>query len=212
VIDTESETGALEGTGGAPGVELDPPLGALYAVPTEVYGPDFASSTSFVPLVPSLDVERVGLDQAREWDGRASVLGIDKWLFIASSSAPVIRRFEVLADGTLSEAGSLSFANYGVPEFFSIDPWGNIPISPTKAYVFNGSDGSHVIWNPTTLEIIGEIPGPDVVRAGWDLESIGVVRGNRLFRTFSYLDYDAWQFDASTQRLAVYDVSPTPTT
>lgn len=206
VITAASETGALEGRGGAPDADLDPPLGALYAVPTQIYGPDFATSTSFVPLVPSLDVERIGLEQAREWDGRASVLAIGEWLFVASSSAPVIRRFEVTADGTLSEAGSLSFANYGVPEFFSIDPWGNIPISPTKAYVFNGSDGGHVIWNPTTLDIIGEIPGPGVVRAGWDLESVGIVRGNRLFRTFTYLDYDAWQFDASRQMLAVYDV------
>lgn len=181
-------------------------FGSMFVVPTQVYGPDFLTSTSFVPLVPSLDVARIGLEQAREWDGRASVLALGSWLFIASSSEPVIHRFGVEPDGSLTEAGRLGFSDYGVPSFFSIDPWGNIPISPTKAYIFNGSDGGHVVWNPTTFEILGEIAAPDVVRDGWNLESIGVVRGNRLFRVFSYLDYDAWRFDATTQVLAVYDV------
>ncbi len=179
---------------------------SLYAVPTEVYGADFASSTSFVPIVPSLDVERIDLDQAREKDGRASVMAIDSHVFIASSSAPVIERYEIQPDGALLEAGRLSFANYGLPEFFSIDAWGSITISPTKAYVFNRGNGSHVVWNPSTLEIIGEIEGPDLLRDGWDLESVAVVRGSRLFRIFSYLDYDTWRFDSSTQYLAVYDV------
>lgn len=179
---------------------------SLYAVPTEIYGADFATSTSFVPLVPSLDVERIGLEEAREKDGRASVMAIGEYLFIASSSAPVIERFEVRPDGSLVEAGRLSFANYGLPEFFSIDAWGSVTISPTKAYVFNRSNGAHIAWNPMTLEITGEIAGPDVLRAGWELESVAILRGNRLFRIFAYLDYDGWRFDSETQYLAVYDV------
>lgn len=179
---------------------------SLYAVPTEIYGADFSSSTSFVSLVPSLDVPSIGLEQAREKDGRASVIAIGNYLFIASSTAPIIERYEVQPDGSLVEAGRLSFANYGLPEAFSIDAWGNITISPTKAYVFNGSNGAHVVWNPSTLEIIGEVAGPDVLRDGWALESIAIVRGNRLFRVFAYLDYDSWRFDAGTQFLAVYDV------
>ena len=153
---------------------------SLYAVPTEVYGADFASSTSFVPLVSSLDVERIELDQAREKDGRASVMALENYLFIASSSAPFIERYEVQPDGSLVEAGRLSFANYGLPEFFSIDAWGSITISPTKAYVFNRGNGAHVVWNPTTLQITGEIEGPDVLRNGWDLESVAVVMPMRL--------------------------------
>ena len=197
VASTETETNLPAPSGETPG--------PLYVLPTEIYGADFASSTSLVSLVPSLDVERISLDQAREKDGRASVLAIGQWLFVASSSAPVIERYELQPDGSLLEAGRLSFANYGVPEFFSIDDWGNVTISPTKAYIFNGNEGSHIIWNPTTLEIIGEIEGPDVLRPGWDIESTAIVRGNRLFRTFSYLDYDTWQFDFSRQYVGVYD-------
>jgi hypothetical protein len=180
--------------------------GPFFAVPSEVYGADFATSTSYVPIVPSLDVKEISLDDAREVDGRASIARVGDWLFIASSSAPVIDRFEVEADGSLKDAGRLNFSNYGVPEFFAIDAWGAVFVNEEKAYIFNGSDGSHVVWNPTTLEITGEIPGPDVVVDGYNLESIAFVRGNRLYRLFTVLNYDSWEFLAEPQYLAVYDL------
>jgi hypothetical protein len=179
---------------------------ALFAVPTEVYGADFATSTSYIPLVPSLDVAEIGLDDAREVDGRASVAAVGDWLFIASSSAPVVERFLVGEDGALEEAGSLNFMNFGLPEAFSIDAWGAVFISPEKAYIFNGSDGSHIVWNPTTLEITGEIKAPDVTKDGYNLESVAVVRGNRMYRVFTLLNYDSWEFLAAPQYLAVYDL------
>jgi hypothetical protein len=179
---------------------------ALFAVPTEVYGADFETSTSYIPIVPSLDVAEISLDDAREVDGRASVAAVGDWIFIASSSAPIVERFEVADDGSLKEAGSLNFMNFGVPEFFAIDPWGAVFISPEKAYIFNGTDGSHIVWNPTTLEITGEIKGPDVTKEGYNLESVAVVRGNRMYRLFTLLNYDSWEFLAEPQYLAVYDL------
>lgn len=178
----------------------------VFAVPTEVYGADFATSTSYVPLVSSLDTDRIRLDHARELDGRASIGAVGKYLFIASSSKPVVERFELRADGSLKAAGSLNFSNYGVPEFFAIDAWGAVFVDEQKAYIFNGSDGSHVVWNPTTLEITGKIPGPDVVQEGYNLESIAVIRDNRMYRIFTFLNYDTWEFLAKPQYLAVYDL------
>jgi hypothetical protein len=178
----------------------------LFAVPTEVYGADFATSTSYVPIVPSLDVDTISLDEARELDGRASVASVGKWLFIASSSKPVVERFAVNEDGTLEPDGSLNFSNYGVPEFFAIDPWGALFVNEQKAYIFNGNDGSHIVWNPTTLEITGEIEGPDVTKQGYNLESIAFVRGARMYRIFTLLNYDSWEFLRAPQYLAVYDL------
>jgi hypothetical protein len=197
-----------EGAGIETGTGQVPAAGApLFAVPTEVYGADFASSASYVPLVPSLDVSRVELGNAREVVGRASVAAIGPWLFVASSAAPVVERFEVQADGSLREAGRLSFMNYGVPDFFAIDAWGAVFINPEKAYLFNGSDGSHVVWNPTTLEITGEIAAPPgILRMGYNFESVSIVRGNRLYRIFTLLNYDTWEFLAAPQYLAVYDL------
>lgn len=180
--------------------------GELFAVPSEVAGADFSDSTSYVPIVPSLDVEEISLDDAREVNGRASIGTVGKWLFIASSSEPVINRFELRDDGSLKAAGSLNFMNYGVPEFFSIDAWGAVFISAEKAYIFNGSDGSHIIWKPTTLEITGEIKGPEITKEGYNLESIAVVRGNRMYRVFTLLNYDTWEFLPEPQYLAVYDL------
>ena len=187
--------------------QLPPPVTPLFAVPTEVYGADFASSASYIPLVTSLDVPRIELGNAREVTGRASAAVIGPWLFVASSAAPVVERFEVQPDGSLRDAGRLSFANYGLPEFFAIDAWGAVFINPEKAYIFNGSDGSHVVWNPTTLEITGEIAAPPgILRMGYNFESVSLVRGNRLYRVFTLLNYDTWEFLAAPQYLAVYDL------
>ncbi|MEY2931845.1 MAG: hypothetical protein RL033_2594 [Pseudomonadota bacterium] len=199
-------------TPGSTGVEtvVEPVLpapGPIFAVPSEVYGADFATSNSYIPLVPSLDVERIEINRAREVTGRASVAAIGPWLFVASSSAPVVERFELAPDGSLREAGRISFMNYGLPEFFAIDAWGAVFISPEKAYLFNGNDGSQVIWNPTTLEITGEIPGPGISRMGYSFESVVAVRGNRMYRIFTLLNYEAWEFPPAPQYLAVYDLT-----
>lgn len=183
-----------------------PAVNKFFTVPTEIYTADFASSTSFVPIVPSLDVAEIPLNTAREVNGRASAARVDKWLFVASSSAPVVNRFEVDEQGKLVQTGSLNFMNYGVPEFFAIDDWGAVFVSPTKAYIFNGSDGSHVIWNPTTMTITGEIAGPGIVREGYNLESVAAVRGNRMYRLFTILNYDTWDFLPAPQYLVVYDL------
>jgi hypothetical protein len=180
--------------------------GDLFVVPSQVYGADFATSTSYVPLVPSLDVDEISLKKAREVDGRGSVAYVGEWLFIASSSKPVVDRFKIAADGSLKSDGSLNFANRGLPEYFSIDPWGAVFIDEQKAYIFNTNDGSHVVWNPTKLEITGEIAGPDIVEKGYNMESIAVVRGNRMYRVFTFLNYDTWEFLPKPQYLAVYDL------
>lgn len=202
---------ALLGLAGCSGNESDAGDGgddsaAHFAIPTEIFGADFASSTSYVPIVPSLDVSRVELDDAREVNARATMATVGGFMFLASSSAPIIERFEVGSDGSLEPTGRLSFANHGLPEYFAIDEWGAVIVNAQKAYVFNTSDGSHVVWNPTTLEITGEIPGPDIGREGYSFESIAILRGNRMFRVFTLLNYDTWEFLAAPQYLAVYDV------
>lgn len=195
--------GAPNNEGGSGGAAAE---SSLFAVPTQVYSADFATSTSYVSLVPSLDVERISLDDARELDGRGTVAKLGEYFFIASSSAPIINRFTIEADGSLKPAGSLNFAAYGVPEYFTIDAWGSVLVDAEKAYIFNGTDGSHVAWNPSTMEITGTIGGPGLVKEGYNLESIAVVRGRRMYRMFSFLNYDTWEFLPAPQYLAVYDL------
>ncbi|MGC4090398.1 MAG: hypothetical protein QM756_21475 [Polyangiaceae bacterium] len=178
----------------------------LFAVPSQVYSDDFATSTSYVSIVPSIDVARIELNKAREVDGRATVAKLGDYFYIAGSSAPIVNRFEVQGNGSLKAAGSINFANYGLPEYFSIDDWGGVLVDANKAYVFNGSDGSHVVWDPKTMQITGTIAGPALVKEGYNLESIAIVRGRRMYRIFTFLNYDSWEFLAAPQYLAVYDL------
>lgn len=174
-----------------------------FVVSTQLYGD---TTTSYLPIVSSLDVEEVSLKNAKELDGRSSIAQLGEWLFVASSSEPVVTRYTIDENGELEEDGRLNFSNHGVPEFFSIDAWGAVFVNEKKAYIFNGNDGSHVIWNPTTMKITGEIEGPDIVQEGYDMESVAVVRGNRMYRVFTFLNYETWEFLPEPQYLAVYDV------
>src|SRR5690349_18491114 len=85
-------------------------VGPFYAIATEVYGADFSTSTSFIRLVPSLDVAEIDLASAREYNGRATVGTVGKWLFIMDGEQPIVERFTVGTDGSLTLDGELSFA------------------------------------------------------------------------------------------------------
>lgn len=204
--DVETDDDAAAGDEASTDEDVSDDEDTWFVVPTQLYSPDFSTSTSYVPVVSSLDVDEVSIDDAKELNGRASSAVVGEWLFLASSSEPVVTRYTVDDEGRLSEDGRLNFSNYGVPEHFSIDSWGAVFVNEEKAYIFNGSDGSHIVWNPSTLEITGEIPGPDVVVEGYNLESVAIVRGDRMYRVFTALNYDTWEFLAEPQYMAVYDV------
>lgn len=182
-----------------------PPIEARFVIANEVYAAD--TTTSYVHVLDSLD--GVTIDPSRALEiagGRATIATIGGWVFIAPPDRPAIVRHVVGPDGTLVADGEVSFASYGITSL-TIDPWGNTFISPTKAYVLNPDDGSTIVWNPTAMEIEREIaPLQDLVRAGKTLNgSPAVVRGNRLFRTVFWSDWDAWQ-TSTEQYLAVFDV------
>ena len=191
------------GDGGAGGTGDDGADKEWFVVSTQMYGD---TTTSYLPVVSSLDVGTISLENAKELDGRSSIAQIGKWLFVAASTAPVVTRYSIEEDGSLTEDGRINFSNHGVPEFFSIDAWGAVFVNEEKAYIFNGNDGSHVIWNPTTMKITGDIEGLDIVQEGYDMESVAVVRGNRMYRVFTFLNYDTWEFLTEPQYLAVYDL------
>lgn len=174
-----------------------------YVVSTQIFG---EVTTSYLPVVPSLDVDAIGIEDALELQGRSSIAQVGDWIFAAASTAPVVTRYTVGDDGSLARDAVIDFSNAGVPEYFSIDAWGAVFVNEEKAYIFNGNDGSHVVWNPTTMEITGSIEGPDIVEEGYSMESVAVVRGNRMFRMFTFLNYDTWEFLPEPQYLAVYDV------
>lgn len=175
-----------------------------YVIANEVYTAD--SSTTYVNILGSLDNVVIDPSKAVEFDGgRATISAYNGWLFIAPPDRPVITRYSITATGALVEEDEVSFANYGLASVV-IDEWALTFISPTKAYLMNVETGVNIIWNPTTMELTGEIqPLQSLVRPNISLNSSGTaIRGNRMFQTVYWTDWDAWVTSAE-QYLAVTD-------
>ncbi|AKF10531.1 hypothetical protein [Sandaracinus amylolyticus] len=191
--------GGDDDTGGGPG-----PEGPLYAVMYEVY--DDVGSTSYLSLLDSLDIEEIDTTRTREYGGgRAFIQAYNGWLFVGEAQSPTVIRYSVDDDGELVEEGRVSFSNYGL-ESAVLDDWAITWLSPTKAYLVNFADGRTIIWNPTTMEITGEIePAEEFLREGLSLEGApAAVRGNLLFRTFNWVNYDTAEYSTDFL-LAIYD-------
>lgn len=179
-------------------------VGPLYAIMYEVY--DDEGSTSYLSVLDSLDDE-IDLAAAREYGrGRAFIQGYNGWLFVGESESPTVTRYSLADDGELLQEDTVSFANYGLREG-QFDSWNATFISPEKAYLFDFVEGNTIIWNPTTMEIIGDIPGPaELLRPDLRLEGTpAALRDGLLFRTFDWVQDDDAEY-SSDFLLGVYDV------
>lgn len=180
--------------------------GPLWAVMFEIY--DDLGSTSYLSLIDSLDVEAVDPSTSREFiGGRAYMQTYDGWLFVGLPAEPVVLRYRVAEDGSLEDEQRISFANYGL-EAGTIDDWSNVFISPEKAYLFDYREATHIVWNPTTMEIVGEIPAPPSFRRdGWSTASSPpILRDGKLYRSIHWADYTTASY-ATDHLLAIFDVA-----
>lgn len=197
---------ALGCSGGSDGPRTFDPDAPLYAIMYEVY--DDSGSNSYLSLISDLDLERVDPAESREFGtGRAFIQAYGDWLFVGDADAPTVTRYVVSDEGELVADGpQLSFANYGLTRG-QFDSWNVSFISATKAYLMNFDDGTTILWNPTTMATTGDIPPPDeFFREGWSFESSpAAIRGNRLFRSVSWADYNTATY-SSDYLLAVYDL------
>jgi len=180
--------------------------GPLYAVMYEVY--DDVGSNSYLSLLSSLDLEEVDLSQVREYPGgRAFIQAYDGALFVGDAASPTVTRYTIDEKGELVRDGEpLSFANYGFVTG-QFDDWNVTFISSTKAYLLDFRDGTTIIWNPSTMEIVGDVPPPEEFhRGGYSFESTpGAIRDGLLFRTASWVDYEEAEYP-SEFFLAIYDL------
>lgn len=177
----------------------------LYALANEVYTAD--DSTTYVNVLTSLDIDELDYSQGIEYaGGRATIATRGGFLYVAHPQEPVIDRFTVGDEGGLTKDKEVSFANYGA-EYIALDDWSNTFINDTKAYLFNTTDGTTIIWNPSTMRLLGEVDNGefDLIRDGSDINgSDGVVQGNRLYRTIFWTNWDDWH-TSEEQYLAIYD-------
>lgn len=187
-------------------VEVTPPAEPpRYAIASAIFGPD--TDTTYISLIASLDSAEFDLSKALEIPGNASVAAHGGWLFVSGGDSPTITRYSITPEGAFVNDGTISFVNQDVGEFgLYIDDWGNTFISDHKAYLSNSSTVT-IVWDPTTMAITGRIEQPALVRdAALTADgSPGILRGNRLYRTFFWKNWDEYT-TLPEQYLAVYDV------
>ena len=130
--------------------------GPLYLVATQVPTLDDVGVT-YLLLVDSLEAtEAPDYDNSVALDGFASVFGVDgqRDFWVGQFETPVITRWRIEDDGTLTRGDQLSFAALGVAS--TAEDSGVVTfVSDTKAYF--PAPGRLIVWNPQTMEITGEI-------------------------------------------------------
>jgi hypothetical protein len=200
-------TGAMAGggTANAGGSASTAEPGAAYVSSSLVFSPE--GTVGYVSVLDSLAPQVVDLADAYEFAGAADVWVHEGSVFVSSDESFTITRFD-LVDGSLVERGTLSLATYGLPTFGF---WVNTFVAPDKAYVSNGAF-EYIVWNPSTLEITGEIALPEpAAPAGFQLypgyaDRAAAVRGGRLYQPFYWTDESFFEF-ASESRIVVTDVA-----
>lgn len=127
-----------------------------YALATSV--PSGQDSTSmFVATHCGLGAGELSLDEAIEVPGGGRIFTYpeESALFIHSFEQETLTRVDVLEEGTMQVGGSLSLARYG-GSFANLNHF----VSPTKAMFFDGGSSSVILWNPSAMEITGDVPLP----------------------------------------------------
>jgi hypothetical protein len=200
----EAEDSTAEGAAATRDSEREPDAAPLYALMYEVF--DDVGSNSYLTMLDSLDISSIDPADGREYaGGRAFLATYAGSVYVGDAEAPIVTRYTVDESGELHEEGRISFSNYGL-ESGVIDAWSVNFVSKDKAYLFDSTDGLHIIWDPTKMEILGEIEPPsELGREGYDLDtSPAVIRGNRMFRSYGWVNWDEGDW-ADEQLLAVYD-------
>jgi hypothetical protein len=199
--DTTSTNGA-----GTPPTPEAPATGPAYAIMYEVYD-DSGGSNSYLSVLDTLDIEAVDTSLAREYGGgRAFIQTYGGWLFVGDAQTPEVTRYSLVGNELVTE-GTVSFVSEGL-RTSQFDSWNVTFISAEKAYLMDFEEGRTIIWNPTTMQILGDIPvPPELLRPGWTLEGTpGVVRDGLLFRTFDWVKQKDAEYSTDFL-LAIYDVA-----
>lgn len=174
-----------------------------YVVTTTIFGDEGA--TSYVLFLDTLDAGTLTLDDAREHPGWATASTVGGMAFVGEGETPTVHRYSADDQGNLVDDGSLSFLDYGVA---SAALYENFFAGPTRSYLT--IDTTHkAIWDPTALEIIGEMEvtgvpadrGGRALRASYDRG--GALRDGIVYESFYWSDDDYYFFDGTSSIVAI---------
>ena len=124
---------AATGTAGCSSSDSSTPgtAGARFAVSGVVFGDD--TESTYVSLLPSLDVKDVDYAKALEVPGRASIAAYNGWLFVSGGESATITRYSIGEDGSFDQDGTNPHLKSASP---LVTP---SPFSPMTAIVWDGA-------------------------------------------------------------------------
>jgi hypothetical protein len=170
-----------------------PSQGPAFVAATRIW--DDATTTSYFHVLPGIDAEtEVDSAQALEVSGAAKLFAYGNlgWFAVGNGESPTITRYTLDAAGKLVPGVSISLLDYGVS-----DLWDSLYFaSAEKAYYPDTDNSQLIVWNPTSMEVMGSISLAETARDGY-LSYYGITpirRGRELLFSvgwFDWLDRDA---------------------
>lgn len=153
------------GTGALPlGGALEPGE-EIFAVSSVVINPGSGDRTTFVQATRSLG-GTFDLSTGVETAGNAVVYARGPFLYVGEAELPVWQRYVVDEQDRLVKDERLSLGNYGDTRV----GFGNVIVDAERAVSIIDSQGIAVVWNPTTMTIVGEVD-LGLTRPGFTLET-----------------------------------------
>ncbi len=136
-----------------------------YALASIVINPD-GERTTYLQAVHALEDGPFDNKQAIEMPGNGTLLAGAGHVFAGLVEEPTWVRYTASASGALEETGRLSLAGQGAT---SID-YGNAIVDEETAVSVLSQLAIAVIWNPSTMEVVGEVDLGHLVQEGYELE------------------------------------------
>ncbi|WP_169796516.1 DUF4374 domain-containing protein [Chondromyces crocatus] len=169
---------------GRDGVSTEP-AAELYSVGSIVQSPE--GRTLLVQTLRSLDEDTTN-ENALEFAGNSRHWAHGGAVFIGLDEEPTIEKYVPDEAGVLQPSGRVSFLSFGLTSI----PAGNIFLAENKAYLMAEGVYKIIVWNPSTMEIDGEIDLAPLKREGFDIEIYYPNRaGNRVYTPLRYVNFAA---------------------
>ena len=212
---SDSQSNANMGDSGTNGGGATNGSGATGGDTTELFGGAILCTNFFVPgqgqtglirlvadegLEPGAQIDTA--DGAIEFGGGLSCAARGRSVFALSWESPRITRYDEV-DGALVEGPTVSFQRFGVNSL-NVGPDGAVVVSDTRGYIVQ--PGRLLVWNPSTMTTVGEIPLSAVELPDGLSPGTSVIRrfGGLLLAVNSYVS----EQDVGAPRLDVWFVDP----
>ncbi|WP_428264827.1 hypothetical protein [Haliangium sp.] len=141
------------------------PDGSAFVLSSVVIDAD-GNRTTYVQTISSLDDGPFTNDAAIELPGNGVVMAGGGHFYVGLAEEPTWIRFSPDQDGGIAESGRLSLLNLGATR---ID-YGNALVDAETAVSVLSEQAIAVVWNPATMEILGEVDLGFLVQEGYSLE------------------------------------------